>query len=180
MLPKTVTSVVNGGPPVKLVQLSTRSPRSSASPSKRREGREEGEAIGAMHWSCGEPMKITVEPATKFRPVTVMVKAGDSGPMELGLSDLMAGPVTAKERLLESPTDTNSVPAAPNRAGLTAAVRVVPLTKVVGRADPFHRTTLPVANPEPVMTMVVSSEPTGAEEGLSDNRFGAGEGPGGG
>ena len=82
--------------------------------------------------ASGVEFHSTVEPATKFIPVTVSVKGAPPAKAEAGLSDAMAGPLTVnalagEEAVLVFWTVTFGEPAEASWALVTAAVSDVAL-----------------------------------------------------
>ena len=73
-----------------------------------------------------------------------------------------------------STTVTYTVPGAAMRLAATCAVSCLELTKVVGNAVLFHRTTAPEINPEPFTVSVKAPLPTVAAFGLSEEITGGG------
>jgi hypothetical protein len=107
------------------------------------------------------------------------VKAGPPAVAELGLSEPIAGgALIANATPLEAtPPDTTLTVASPLvaiRSAETEAVRLPALTNVVGKAEPFHRTTAPCAKLLPLTVKVKAGPPAVAEPGFKLVIAGAG------
>ena len=70
-------------------------------------------------------------------------------------------------------TVTLAVPCDAIKLAATKAVNWLALTKVVGRADPFHCTVDPLTNPDPFTVRVNAAPPAAAEFGLRLDSEGA-------
>ena len=133
------------------------------------------------------PFQRTTELLTKFVPLTVSVNPAPPGVAEDGLSPVMVGtglPVfglTANDTAFDVPppgvglnTVTLAVPAVAMSAAVIAAVNWVPLTYVVGRSEPFQRTTELPMKPVPLTVSVKAGPPGVAEDGLRPVMVGTG------
>src|SRR5439155_13134505 len=142
------------------------------------------DGIAAVSWVAltnvvvrAAPFHCTVLPLTKPVPVTVSVNAALLISALLGLRPVSvgAGLFTVSVCAAEVPppgagvrTVTLAVPAAAMSAAVIAAVSWMVLTKVVGRAAPFHCTVVePFTNPVPVTVSVNAAPPTVALVGTS-------------
>jgi hypothetical protein len=125
----------------------------------------------------------TVEPETKFVPVTVSENADPPAVAVEGESKVAVGTglLMVKVRGFDVPppgegfaTETETVPAVAMSLAEIAAVNCVPLTKVVVRALPFHPTVEPETKFVPVTVSVNAAPPSMALEGESEASVGAG------
>jgi len=122
----------------------------------------------------GVPLTLAVDPFTKLVPVRVMVVAPLPAVIEFGLTELNVGTglLTVKVAALEVPpplgftTVTESVPAVAVSLDGMVAVRDVPDTKVVDRAEPFQSTADPERKPAPFTVSVKLPAPAADEDGL--------------
>jgi hypothetical protein len=115
-----------------------------------------------------DPFTCTTEPLTKFVPFTVIVKAPLPAVTLLGeiLDSDGTGLLTARLAVADAPppgagfaTEIDKLPAEPISAAAIAAVTCVPLTKVVGRLDPFTCTAEPFTKFEPFTVRVKAPLP---------------------
>jgi hypothetical protein len=156
--------------------------------------------IAAVNWVeetkvvvRADPFHRTTEPLTKFVPLTVRVKAAPPAVAEVGeMLDTdgtgLGVALTVNVCAFEVPppgvglnTVTVAVPVAAMSLAGIAAVNWVEETKVVARADPFHRTTEPLMKFVPLTVRVKAAPPAATELGVSDVVAGEGfEGGGGG
>jgi hypothetical protein len=129
------------------------------------------------------PFHCTVDPETKFVPVTVSVKAAPPAVALEGESEAAVGMglLMVKVRALDVPPPgegltavTEGVPAVAISLAEIAAVNCVALTKVVVRALPFHCTVAPETKFVPVTVSVKAAPPAVALEGESALRVGTG------
>jgi mRNA-degrading endonuclease toxin of MazEF toxin-antitoxin module len=129
------------------------------------------------------PFHCTVDPETKFVPVTVRVKAAPPAVALEGESEVALGfgLLMVKVRAPDVPppgegftTVTEAVPGVAMSLAEIAAVNFVPLTKVVVRALPFHCTTELVTKFVPVTVSVKAAPPAVALEGESEVAVGTG------
>src|SRR6266404_29508 len=142
------------------------------------------DGIAAVSWVAltnvvvrAAPFHCTVLPLMKPVPVTVSVNAAPLTSALLGLRPVSvgAGLFTVNVCAAEVPppgagvrTVTLAVPAAAMSAAVIAAVSWMVLTKVVGRAAPFHCTVVePFTNPVPLTVSVKAAPPTVALVGTS-------------
>ena len=111
----------------------------------------------------GDPFQSTTEPATKFEPFTVSVKAGPPAVALVGEIELIAGTGLLMVNVIafDVPppgglftTVTEAVPAVAMSTAVMEAVTIVLLEKVVVCADPFQFTTELVTKPEPLTVRV--------------------------
>jgi hypothetical protein len=129
------------------------------------------------------PPHCTMEPWTKFVPVTVKVKAISPGVAREGERELSPGVglLMVKVNALEVPppgaelnTVTCAVPADATSLAEMEAVNCVLLTKAEGLLLPFHWTTDPVTKLVPVMVNLRVDEPAVTLLGESVLKEGAG------
>ena len=120
------------------------------------------------------PFHCTVEPETKFVPVTVRVKAAPPAVALEGESKLAVGIglLMVKVRAFDVPPPgegftavTEAVPAVAMSLAKIAAVNCVPVTKVVTLGLAFHCTVEPEAKFVPVTVSVNAAPPAVAELG---------------
>jgi hypothetical protein len=121
-----------------------------------------------------DPFHIMIAPDTNPEPFTAIVNDGVPAGAEFGLRlDSESAPdglmvnVSAVE--VAPPgfcTVTLAVPCDAMSAADTDAVNWLALTKVAGRADPFHCTVDPLTNPDPFTVRVNAAPPAVAEFGL--------------
>jgi hypothetical protein len=113
----------------------------------------------------------------KFVPVTVSVKPASPANAALGPSDATAGVglLTVKVSAPDTPppgagveTETWAVPAVAMSAAVMAACRLVPETKVVARALPFHSTLEDDMKFAPVTVSVKPAPPATTELGFTE------------
>ena len=94
------------------------------------------------------PFQFTIEPETKFNPLTVNVKCGSPAAAQVGLSELMVGTalivnVTALDVAPHPPTVIEAVPGVAMSAVGTVAVSCLVVTNVVTSGLPFQYTVSP-------------------------------------
>src|SRR5207302_1465241 len=134
-----------------------------------------------------EPFHRTTELPMNPLPFTVSVNAGSPATAPVGLSVVTAGAgfgaTTTKFTIGSAPrreegdtTVTVAVPALAMSAAEIGAVNWVPLTNVVVRAEPFHRTTELAMNPLPFTVSVKPGSPAMAPVGLNVVATGTGFG----
>jgi hypothetical protein len=120
------------------------------------------------------PFHCTVDPETKFVPVTVRVNAAPPAVADVGESEvaLGSGLLMVKVRALDVPppgegfsTVTEAVPAVAMSLAGTEAVTCVLLTYVVVSPVPFHCTVDPETKFVPVRVKVCAAAPATAEAG---------------
>jgi hypothetical protein len=129
------------------------------------------------------PFQFTVEPATKFVPVSVSVNVeppavADAGEMEVSVGD---GLLIVKTRSREVPppgvgfaTDTALIPPRATSDAGTLAVSEVSLTNVVVSGVPSHLTVDAPTNPVPVRVSVNVEAPAVTKVGEMEVSVGAG------
>jgi pectin methylesterase-like acyl-CoA thioesterase len=129
------------------------------------------------------PFQRTTDALANPLPVTVSVNAAAPAVTLAGDTDttLGTGFAIVNARSPEAPppgagvhTDTCAVPAAATSGAAIAACNCVPLTNVVGRVAPFHRTTDALANPLPVTVTVNAAAPAVTLAGDTDSTLGTG------
>src|SRR5215813_8333426 len=128
-----------------------------------------------------DPFQRTTELLTKLLPLTVSVKAGPPAFAWFGVTLMTAGVGGTASLILngaaldEPPpapptgwvkTVTFAVPATAMSEGVIIAVNCLDEIKVVGRSDPFHRTTELLTKFVPVTVRVKPGPPAVAEFGL--------------
>lgn len=125
-----------------------------------------------------DPFHCTTELEMKPLPFTCKVKAGPPAVTLGGLMEVIAGGRTVKVTGAEvTPPDltvTEAVPELAIKLAGTEAVNSVSLTTVVERAELFHWTTEPAANPEPTTVKVKAGPPAGVVDGLMEEIAGGG------
>ena len=126
---------------------------------------------------------LTIEPETKFVPVTVRVKEPLPAATHVGLSELVVGPglliVNVAELEVPPPgagltTVTDAVPPVATFAAGTTAVSLIEDTNVVTNDEPFHLTVELDTKLVPLMVRVNWALPAAVEVGLIDVMVGTG------
>src|SRR5450432_67557 len=129
------------------------------------------------------PFHFTTLPCTKLVPFTVRVNDAPPAVALLGESEVAVGTGLLMMKFFECEvpppgagfiTVTSTVPALAMSEAVIAAVSVVLLTKVVGRAEPFHCTTEVETNFVPVTVRVNAESPAVMLLGESDVSVGTG------
>jgi hypothetical protein len=128
------------------------------------------------------PFHFTVEPETKFVPVTIKVKPALPAVAQAGLSEVIVGAaLTVNVCAVDVPppgvgftTVTDAVPAVTTREDGTVAVSCVEETNVVVSAVPFQFTVEPETKFVPVAVKVKPALPAVAQAGLSELMVGTG------
>jgi hypothetical protein len=132
--------------------------------------------------ALGAPLKFTVAPLTKPRPLTVSVNAEEPATALEGESEPIVGTalLIVNETALDVPpvvgfvTVTVAVPAVAISAAVIAAVNCVALTNVVVLAAPLNFTTEVDTNPVPLTVRVKAAPPAVALVGEREVAVGAG------
>jgi hypothetical protein len=128
------------------------------------------------------PFHFTVEPETKFVPVTLKVNCAPPAVAQVGLSELMVGTaLIVNVCALDVPppglgftTVMDAVPAVATRDADTVAVSCVEETKLVARAAPFQFTVEVETNLVPFTVKVKSALPAVIQVGLIEVVVGTG------
>jgi hypothetical protein len=131
----------------------------------------------------GEPFQFATEPATKFVPVSVSVKAEPPAAADVGAIEVSVGVglLMVNVCAVDVPppgvgvnTVTEDVPTRATSDAGTVAVSEVALPNTVTSAVPFQFTTEPLTKLVPVTVSVNVESPAVAEVGRMDVRTGAG------
>jgi len=122
------------------------------------------------------------DPLTKLVPVSVRLKEGPPAVALAGATVVRVGPftwnLTPADELVPVTTETKFAPTACNREESTVATICVALLNVVGRAVPFHCTTVPGAVVDgpmkfcPITVSWMVPEPAAADVGAIDASVG--------
>jgi hypothetical protein len=128
------------------------------------------------------PFHFTVEPETKFVPVTLKLNCAPPAVAQVGLSELMVGTaLIVNVCALDVPppglgftTVIDAVPAVATRDADTVAVSCVEETKLVARGVAFHFTVEPETKLVPFTVKVKSALPPVVQVGLIEVVVGTG------